>query len=287
MTDCWLEGYADVLFSLSKNIDISGADPKDKNVAIVWNLFDRWEGDCIGNVQELKRIVEALWLNCVSLWLDGWNFDDLQEIKHASTILSLPYGRKAAKKIAKRLKADIVELDVPFGLDQTGEFIRKIADHFSLQDTAESFIKKELTEYNKLEIVKWAIPHTFSGKKMWFYGDPYLLNGFLWMAKTLGFTVPKIFVHGDEKHFNNVRTLSFDLEDIKENIEYWLNWDVRVEGLDLFVLNSHHHTSPWSVPFMEFWFPSYYHHVYTYQPYYGYRWTLNFMNRVSNTITQS
>ena len=41
MTDCWLEGYADTLFCLAKNVDLEGGIPKKENVAIVGNLFDR------------------------------------------------------------------------------------------------------------------------------------------------------------------------------------------------------------------------------------------------------
>jgi len=279
MTECWLDWYADLLFSIAKNIDIEWWNQKKENIAIVWNLFDRGEWDCIANVQELKRIIEALWLNVVSIWLDGWNYEDILKVKDAQTIISLPYWRKAAKKIAKRIWADILELDLPFWLDKTWDFIRTIWKYFNFEDKAENFIQKELAEFNKIEIVKWAIPHTFIWKKIAFYWDPYLLNGIISLSKTLWFSLDNIFIHGDEKHFKNNKNI--DLENL--NIEYWFNW--WLNNMDLFITNSN--SNSWndiSYKKMEFWFPSYNYHVYTYEPYFWYKWALIFMNRISNLI---
>ena len=35
---------------------------------------------------------------------------------------------------------------------------------------------------------------------------------------------------------------------------------------------------------MQFWFPSYDYHVYTYEPYYGYKGALFFINRMGNIL---
>ena len=284
MTDCWLEGYADLLFSLSKNMDLSWGNPKKENVAIIWNLFDRNEWDCIANVDELKRIIRGLWLNPVSVWLEWGNFDDLYNVKDAWTIISLPYWRKAAKKIAKTLKSDLLELDLPFGLDKTWEFINEIASHFWIEDKAEDFIKKELTEFNKIEIIRWVIPHTFVWKKIGFYWDPYLVNGIIDLSKTLWFELVNIFIHGEEKHFKNNKNI--DLSKY-ENIEYGLSWGLNLD-LDLLITNSHD-ALWWENPFktMQFGFPSYDYHVYTYEPYFWYKWSLKFINRMANLINDN
>lgn len=281
MTDCWLDWYSDLLFSLSKNIDIAWAKPEKENVAIIWNLFDRWEGDCIWNVQELKRIFEAMWLNVVSIWLDWWNYDDIIKVKDAWTIISLPYWRKAAKKIAKRLNADLLELDLPFGLDNTWNFIRKIAEKFWKQEVAEKFIEKELTEYNKVEILKWVIPHTFMNKKVSYYGDPYLLNWIVDFSKTLWFDLEKISIHWAEKHFSNNKEISIQ----SEECEYW--YDKSWNEVDLFITNSNvnkNDDNNDNQAEMQFGFPSYDYHLYTFEPYFGYKWSLIFMNRMWNII---
>lgn len=279
MTDCWLDGYSDLLFSLAKNIDISWWKTEKKNIAIVWNLFDRWEWDCIWNVNELKRIIESLDLNVASIWLDGWNYEDILNVKNAWTIISLPYWRKAAKKIAKRVWADLIELDLPFGLDKTGDFIKTIAKHFDVEKKAEDFIKKELSEFNKIEIIKWAIPHTFMNKRVSFYWDPYLLDGIISLSKTLWFSLNKIFIHGVEKHLKNNKDLDISDKEIIFNFTGGVRWS------DLFITNSHF---TWgdgeNYKKMQFGFPSYDYHVYTYEPYFWYKGALIFINRMWNII---
>lgn len=281
MTDCWLEGYSDLLFSLAKNINIDWWLTKKENIAIVWNLFDRWEWDCIWNVQELRRIIGWLWLNIVSIWLDWWNYDDILKVKNAGTIISLPYWRKAAKKIATRLNADLIELDLPFWLNKTGDFIRTIWNHFWIEKQAEEYIRRELMEFNKIDIIKWAISHTFIWKKIAYYGDPYLLVGLLDLSKTLWFELKQIFIHGDEKHFKN--NIWFDHNWI--SIKYWLDWDKDLVDIDLIILNSHNNLSEnVDIKNMQFWFPSYDYHLYTFEPYFWYKGTLIFINRMANCI---
>ena len=282
MTSCWIDWYADLLFSLSKNINIEWWNPKRENVAIIWNLFDRWEWDCIWNVKELKRIIEEwLWLNVVSVWLDWWNFEDILKVKDAWTIISLPYWRKAAKKIAKRLKSDLLELDLPFWFDKTWEFIKEIAINFWKEKQAEEFIEKELKENNRIDIIKWVVPHTFFWKKIAFYWDPYLLNWIIDLSKTLGFSLDNIFLHWEEKHLRNNKNI--ELEWLK--IEEWFNF---IENnIDLFITNSNidwwrdsNHKK------MQFWFPSYDYHVYTFEAYFWYKWALNFINRMANIMNK-
>lgn len=283
MTDCWLEWYADLLFSLAKNIDITWASSQKNNVAIVWNLFDRGEWDCMGNIHELRRIIEWLWLNVVSIWLDWWNYDDILKIKDAETILSLPYWRKAAKKIAQRLWVDVLELDLPFWLDKTWEFIREIGKYFWKEKVAEEFIKKELKEFNKIDIIKWIVPHTFFWKKISFHGDPYLLNGIIDLSKTMWFQLGKVFIHGDEKHIKNNKEISLDGIDytfgFKQDL---LDWDI-----DILITNSHVTLRKELKLIMQFWFPSYDYHIYTYEPYFGYKWALSFLNRIWNTLNMN
>jgi nitrogenase molybdenum-iron protein alpha/beta subunit len=282
MTDCWLEWYSDLLFSLAKNIDIEGSKQEKNNIAIVWNLFDRWEGDCIWNVQELKRIIEWLWLTVVSIWLDWWDYSDVLNIKNAGTIISLPYGRKAAKKIANRLDVDLIELDLPFWLDKTWEFIRTIWNHFWIIEKAEDIIKKELTEINKIDIIKWVIPHTFIWKKVSYFGDPYLLMGIIDLSKTLWFEVTSIFIHWEEKHFpNNIDNIIDWTIPIKSWFEKWDS----IDWIDLFITNSH--IMIWEnskIKTMEIWFPSYNYHLFTFEPYFWYKWTIIFINRMANIL---
>nr|MDD3720118.1 nitrogenase component 1 [Candidatus Gracilibacteria bacterium] len=275
MTDCWLEGYSDLLFSLSKNIDISGSNPGVNKVAIVGNMFDRNEGDCKGNVIELKNIFESLGIKVVSVWLEGGNFDEILKVKEASTIISLPYGRKAAKKIANRLGIDLLELDIPFGLNKTIAFINKVGEYFNLEkEKIEGFIKKELIE-NGIGIIKHVVREEFIGKKISYYGDPFLIDGIIDFSNTLGLEILEIYINGSEKH-------------IKNNLEYKVISEVCggnfSNDIDLIISIRNNGVNIYDGKILEFSFPSYFYHVFTNNPYYGIKGGMNFINRIYNKI---
>lgn len=292
MTDCWLEWYSDLLFSLAKNIDISWWVTKKENVAIVWNLFDRNEWDCVWNVEELKYLLTSLWLNVVSIWLDWGDFESVTKIKDAGTIISLPYWRKAAKKIATRLWADIVELDIPFWFSKTQKFITTLWDHFWIPEVAKNLIAHELTVRNTIDTLKWVIPHTFLWKKAFFYGDPYVLNGFIDICREVWIEIVGAYLHGEEKHLKNNVDIYLDGVPLnndgeKDAIKQSYSQNEQQVGYDFVVWNAHIDISLLKdVPFVQFWFPSYDYHVYTPTPFYGYRWTMNFLNRIANSINE-
>ncbi len=287
MTDCWLEWYSDLLFSLAKNISLDWWNPEKNNIALIWNLFDRNEWDCFGNVLELKKICEKLGLTVVSIWLNGWNYEDILEVKNAGTIISLPYWRKAAKKIATRLKADLLELDLPFWLNKTTDFIDKIAKHFWFVEQGEKFIQEELTQNNQIDILKFVIPHTFFWKKIAYYWDPYLLSGIIDICQTLWCDVKHINIHWDEKHMQNNKYL--ELKDKK--VYFWLKQNHDSHSIDLFIRISHLENTlnneGKNIKKMQFWFPSYDYHVYTNKSYFWYTGTLDFINRMANILNNN
>lgn len=274
MTDCWLDWYSDLLFSLAKNIDISWANPSSNKVAIVWNMFDRNEWDSKWNIEELKNIFNWLWLEIVSIWLDWSNYEDILKIKEAWTIISLPYWRKAAKKIANRLWINLLELDIPFWINNTINFINKIWNFFNIkEELINNFIEKELTS-NDIWIIKNIVRVNFIRKKISYYWDPYLLNWIIDLSEMLWFDIIQIFIHWSEKHIlKNTESIFFNIYDSKidKNIDLFIS--IRNNWIDINENN-----------LLEFWFPSYFHHVFTNIPYYWIKWTLNFINRIYNKL---
>jgi hypothetical protein len=133
----WLEGYEAALAALARSVDLSGARPAANGVAIVGYLLDRNERDHAANLAELRRLLGVVGLDVVSIWLDGSSYADLSRIKNARTILSLPYGREAARILARRLRAKLVELDLPFGAGATEEWLRAAAAFRGLDASAE------------------------------------------------------------------------------------------------------------------------------------------------------
>jgi len=180
----WLDGYAEVLLALADQLDFQGGSKARHKVAIVGHLFDRNEGDQVGNVAELQRMVSGLGLELVSVWLSGQGMADLHAARDAGTVVSLPYGRRAARRLAKRLGAELVELPLPFGLADSERFVRLLGEATGRTAEAERFVDAELAlVVPKLE---WVVPYVFLHRAFGYVGDPHLLPGLASFLETLG-----------------------------------------------------------------------------------------------------
>jgi nitrogenase molybdenum-iron protein alpha/beta subunit len=180
----WLDGYAEVLLALATQLDLSGGSPSTNKVGIVGYLYDRNEADHAANLGELKRMCEAVGLELVSVWLSGQDFGQLGAIRDASVIISMPYARKAARQVAKRTGARLLEMDLPLGLQTTEAWVRQLATITGEQQAAERYIDEQLASIvPKLE---WVIPFVFQNRSVAFVGDPYVLPGIAELVSTVG-----------------------------------------------------------------------------------------------------
>lgn len=121
----WLEGYARTCEALAQAVTLRPGRRKKGSVALVGYLFDRDEPDHAGNLRELKRLLAGLGLRVESVWLSGGGRAELEAAERADLVLSLPYAREAARTIAKRTGAKLVETELPLGLSATERFLLK------------------------------------------------------------------------------------------------------------------------------------------------------------------
>lgn len=287
----WLTGYCDLLNALATNIDIEGGSPDPKKVAIIGYFMDRNEGDHAGNIKELERMCAGIGLELATVWLSGQPYARLTEVKNAGTIVSLPFGRKAGKILAKRTGAQLLECEVPFGLARTRTMLLKIAKAAGRLKEAERFIQGELAQL--IPKMEWVIPHVFLGKKMMFSATPDLLGGFLQIAQDIGAEVVHLsascsrgFLHEDlEREFKPIPPVMFEPKQaaISAEIE-------RLEkvGVDLIICNTELYQrggDKLEAPFVEFGFPSNFHHALGDAPYLGFAGWLGFIDRMANAMT--
>lgn len=122
----WLDGYAQACLALAQKVRLRPGRGAPDAVAVVGHLQDRDEPDNAGNLRELRRLLGALGLRAVSVWLSGGGRSELEAAERAGLVLSLPYAREAARVVAKRLKAPLCEVDLPLGLAATERFLRRI-----------------------------------------------------------------------------------------------------------------------------------------------------------------
>lgn len=284
----WLDGYGETLKVLARGMDLSGAGPRPGNVAIVGHLMDRTEPDQLGNLAELRRLLEGLGLNLVSVWLGNESYGRLSEVKNAGAILSLPYGREAARILAGRLGARLLELEIPFGLGPTRRWIRKIAGALGLEERAEGLIREEMrTVVRRLE---WVVSEVFLGKRAVFCGDPYLFEGFAELASDLGCELAGAAILGREGHARRMlqrlapRVSKPLIEPSRSEWEAF--WERRtLDPVDLVIQNSLMAAPerPGSAV-LEFGFPSYRHHALTENPFLGFKGCLSFVERMLNAL---
>ena len=189
----WMDGYAEVLYTLARRMAIRpehrDAEKDPRKVAIVGNLMDRNEEDHQGNLRELRRLAEGVGLEVSTIWLGGETWAEMKEgIRTAGTILSFPYGRRAATVLGRRLNVPVVECRLPFGLPATIAWLQQLGTTFGLEDAAEVLVAREMRRIApRLEFV---VPFQFLHRRLVFVGDPYLAGGFLDIAEDLGCRVP-------------------------------------------------------------------------------------------------
>lgn len=276
----WLEGYATSLSVIAMGMELKGGRKEKNNVAIVGYFMDRCEGDHQGNLNELRRMGQALDLNIVSIWPSGTSYKELQKVKNAAAIISLPHGRLAAETLAKRLKADLIVTDVPFGLDASKSWIKKVAAAFGREKKAETFIDAELSRI--IPRLEWALPYALLNKKLVFSGDPHLLPGMREICADVGMKLTGAYLTApgsdpkDEAHFTP-RVSKFK--------EDWTK--LRSEGeADFLIAN----TDGLSIikpdtPYLEFGFPSIWTHSLADEPFLGFNGFPTFVGRMIKAIT--
>ncbi|OGR61415.1 MAG: hypothetical protein A2X36_10855 [Elusimicrobia bacterium GWA2_69_24] len=281
----WIDGYGIAMRGVARHMKLRQGKGKRDQVAIVGYLMDRNEGDHRGNQIELKRMLAALGLDLVSVWLDGQPYDSLKRVEEAGVIISLPYGRGAAEELAKKTGARLVEADLPFGLGYCADFLRRIAAATGREERAEAFILAEEAEaFRRLE---WLTPYLFLHKKAAFLGDPFLLNGFLDVCEDLGITPAECFVMGRENRFGfkprkGAPPVVFEPDIYHEAVNRFIG-----KPPDLIVTNTNDMVREIKSPtkaILELGFPSYTHHNLGNTPFLGYQGFLCFADRIAEHL---
>ncbi len=280
----WLDGYAETLKALARRLPLTAA-PRDGAVALVGNLFDRHEEDCRGNVRELTRLLRALDLDPVSIWLDGGGVSDLARAGEASVVVSLPYGRRAARILAKRTGAELVETPLPFGVDGTERWLRSVAAATGREQRVDALLDAELGRIApKLE---WAVPFLFANRRLGYVGDPHLLGGLAETAALLGLRIPLAVVSNRAHHAKELRALHPELDILvaptRQVFADRIGTAVTAAQIDCLIGNGRALDFT-DVEVMNFGFPSEFAHALYDRPYLGFQGALAFADTLANHL---
>lgn len=168
----YLAGYADALETLARCLALPAARTDPRKAAVIGCLLDRNEAEDRANLRELRRMLRGAGLIPVSVWPDGGPLRGLQAAAEAGTLISLPYGRAAARALAARTGARVVELGLPLGLDGARRFVAALGEAAD-ERKAGRFIDVELDR--AAPALEWAVARLLH-RRAYLALDPHLLD---------------------------------------------------------------------------------------------------------------
>ena len=284
----WLDGYAETLLALARQVDLGGGTPDARKVAIVGHLFDRNEEDQRGNVRELRRLLSGLGLEVVSVWLEGQRFADLGAARDAGLVLSFPYARRAARIVARRTGARLVECALPFGLPATEAWLRQVGEAIGEPAAAEALVERELSEV--VPRFEWVVPFRLQGRRFGYVGDPHLLQGFLDTTALVGASASFVVCPDHARAEYGVRQrVPADVPVLQfprmSTLRRFLVSNAAERGIDLLVSNNTG-LSFLDTAFVEFGYPSFHTHCLYDRPFLGVRGAAAFLDTLANALAQ-
>ncbi|MSQ82914.1 MAG: hypothetical protein EXR77_08360 [Myxococcales bacterium] len=136
-------GYAQTMATILQRQPWQDRQPRANEVAIVGQVFDRYEPDQFGNVAELRRMLAAIGLQAPAVFFSGEKYAQLQQVVHAGLHVVLPHAHAQAK-VLKKLGLSPVVTGLPMALSGTKAWLRQVARHVDALPQAEVFIDSEL-----------------------------------------------------------------------------------------------------------------------------------------------
>lgn len=298
LRDDWLGGYATLLDSLAARLpegrlpatpaaSAEGATDGRPRVGIVGLLFDRNEGDGRGNVREIERLVGGAGAKVSSLWLSGRPWDDLDAIRTSDVVVSLPYGRAAAKTVARRLEVPLVELDLPIGLGESERFVREVAAAVGRDAVADVFVEAELRRV--VPRIEPFVDALFLGRRVGFVGDPHTARGVADLLKLLGAELSYAVLTCQRRNAGDPAALGVPqgrvlVEPTQAALQPFLSERWAEDPVDLVVTNTAQHQPEDPDRIVELGFPSPFTHRLLERPYLGFDGALALVETLANTL---
>lgn len=289
LTGDWLNGYFHTLEALAGQMEIEKQEGlHDDEVAIVGYLMDRNESDHRANLGEIRRLLAGMYLKMTSCWLSGGTVSDLTAAFRAGTVISLPHGRQAAKTLARRTGAGLVECNLPIGLEATCSWLRQVGEATGRTKEAEALIDLELS--TTVPKLKWILPHALLDKGLVLLGsDPYLLKAVASAVDELGCRVALMACFSYRGHQVKVDPAEVFLHNPGKNDLKTKLARLRIDDVFHLAITNSRAVSlltdlPGSIPFVELGFPSYYTHALTDNPFMGFIGLLKLVERMTNQM---
>ena len=285
-------GFKESLNKLIQSLPICKEKVKDE-VNVIGYFYSRYEEDENSNIKELKRIIEAIGLKVNTIFMNGCSYEELEKYGKAEFNIILPYGMECIDYLENVSKQKNIICDMPIGIDETVNFIKKIGQETNHSEEANEFIKKELK--NTIPKIEPTI-HIMNGKKACIVADEQNLFSLLDYALELGIEPSIVGCYNDnidikDKVYSIIRkntTLNYEpiiiekctRENIKSAIkENYIDFCIgsSIESRDLEELE---------VPVVEIVFPLFEKHYNFDSPTVGFSGALNINTMIYNILNK-
>jgi nitrogenase molybdenum-iron protein alpha/beta subunit len=187
----WLRGYDNALLALANSLPVPAR--RRGTVALAGYLMDRNEGDHAANIAELGRLLAACGLELACVFPSGIPAKELSRALAADLVVSLPYGRRAARAIAARSGAKLIETGLPMGAAGTAAWLARVCLAAGLKKVPGAALALERQAAAELRPALDVLAH----RNAVFAGDPYLFAAFSGFASELGLRLQAAFLDSD------------------------------------------------------------------------------------------
>ncbi|MCX5795629.1 MAG: hypothetical protein NTY77_09065 [Elusimicrobia bacterium] len=291
VSDDWLDGYAHTLLALAKGMPLPERERRPEDVAIVGYMHDRGERDHAANLLELRRMLAAIGLNLVSVWPGGTDLGGLSAAASAGSILSLPYGREAAARLAGRLGVPVVECGLPLGLGASADWLVKVGAAVGRQAQAQAFADQELARL--LPRLEWAVEELFLHSTFVFTGDPVLVRPLARQLSEVGGRMVGAVAMAGPQHRRELGAwddLPFPVHEAPTEASYaelMRGWS-EADGFDCMLgAQQQRQEGRDGRRAVELGFPSYHSHAFHDRPYLGFEGAVCLLSRIAEELRWS
>lgn len=288
LTGDWLDGYGEFLDAMARALPAGKRRPakKKRSAAVIGYMMDRREADHVANLAELKRLLGFAGIELLSVWPSGGTFAELARAAGAELLISLPYGRKAARTLAKKYGSKVVETGLPLGLSGTRAWLSAVCRAAGLAARLpESYLAEERRAAAAVSPAFSVLAH----KRALFCGDPYLYAAFAAFAAELCMRPSLALLNAAPREL-----------ELPEKPEVMLFRPLHSEARrtlrelgararpDLAVLNSFAISGALAgeTPFIELGFPSFGHHCLAPEPFLGLAGARFLVSRLFNCVVE-
>lgn len=279
----WLDGYEHALDALVRALPAGKVRKKINSVALVGYLADRGERDHAANVGELRSLLGLCGVELACVLPSGGDFAGLSRALEAGVVVSLPYGRRAAARLAERTGARLLETGLPMGFSGTGAWLAAVRSACGLTGGLPAPARKARRSAEEaVSPLLGALAH----RNVLFAGDPHLFQAFAAFAGELRLRVTAAFLDCFPRPLKAAppKVLYFAPE--SGEVLRSLGTLPRYARPELAVGNTFAATEGYAagLPFVELGFPSYSHHCLSDEPFLGFAGAGSLAGRLLNGL---